>query len=273
MLRYARKLDPNQSDVLLMLGKVAEESGRPDAAIEALDAYNATLTTDETPNADAPLHLGRAYMRLGRWDDAVRQFRMAMQLGSPGYGPAAAAGAYLGVALMNTGRIADAIEALLPAAQNQNWYQAETMQEGLTLAVAYDRDEQLSSEFTLLDSIQQQLTGSYPQYVQQGLLPMEFVPSYDQHYYYALFYESQGYLAEARTEWMHYAEVPDAPYRGRALDHVKAIDALEAQKLKDAKKAADDAAKAAKKKGKGKAGAPVPPPPPPPVYSPYAPTP
>src|SRR5439155_23583383 len=37
MLRYARKLDPNQQDVLLMLGKVAEESGRPAAAIEALE--------------------------------------------------------------------------------------------------------------------------------------------------------------------------------------------------------------------------------------------
>jgi hypothetical protein len=74
-----------------------------------------------------------------------------------------------------------------------------------------------------------------------------WVPAYDEHYFLGLFYESLGYLPEARTEWLHYAEAKDAPFRGRALDHVSAIDELLDEKLRAAQKAAREA-EAAKKK-------------------------
>jgi hypothetical protein len=38
-------------------------------------------------------------------------------------------------------------------------------------------------------------------------------------------YEAVGSYPEARAEWALYAAVPDLPYRGRALDHIAAIDA------------------------------------------------
>jgi hypothetical protein len=82
-------------------------------------------------------------------------------------------------------------------------------------------------------------------YVQAAITSMVNVPAYDQHYYWALFYESQGYFSEARTEWLLYAQAEGAPFRGRALDHVAAIDKLQKERLAEAQKAA----KAAKKKG------------------------
>jgi hypothetical protein len=54
---------------------------------------------------------------------------------------------------------------------------------------------------------------------------MRLAPAEDQHYYLGLLYESVGSYPEARAEWALYAEVPDLPYRARALDHIAAIDA------------------------------------------------
>ena len=43
MLRYARKLDPTQTDVLMLLGQVAEESGRASATRSATSAMRLTI--------------------------------------------------------------------------------------------------------------------------------------------------------------------------------------------------------------------------------------
>ena len=250
MLRYARKLDPRQTEVLALLGTFAEESGRASAAVEAYQAYLSELKPDASIPPDVHVRLGRAYLRLGRNDDAIRHFRSALTPGL-GYGPGAAAPAYLGLTLMNQGRIGDAIDELDASVNLQNMWAPESMQGVLTLVVAYDRDEQISAAFQILDTMQNQLSTSYSQYTQMAMSTMQFVPAYDQHYYLGLVYESQGYFGEARNEWLLYAQVEDAPFRARALDHVAAIDKLQAEKLAAAAKAAKDAAKAAKKKGKG----------------------
>src|SRR5207237_953504 len=75
----------------------------------------------------------------------------------------------------------------------------------LALAVAYDRDEQLSSAFQTLDHMQSALTSSYAAQLQQSIGTLQFVPAIDQRYWQALFYESAGFLAEARAEWLNYA--------------------------------------------------------------------
>jgi len=234
-LRYARRLDPTQQEVLMLLGQVAEESGRANAAIEALGAYVSQLGPDENVPAEVEYRLGRAYMRLGRWDDAARHLRGAMSQGATA-GAGTLALAYLGSALMSSGQLADAIDLLGPAKNNQNLWSPDAMATVFTLAVAFDRDEQISQAFDLLESTQNMLQQSYPNTTQQSLLQLTFVPAYDQHYFLGLFYESLGYLQEARTEWLLYAQVEDAPYRGRAIDHADAIDGLLAQALKDAAK-------------------------------------
>jgi hypothetical protein len=259
MLRYARKLDPRQTEVLALLGWVAEESGRAGAAVEAYQAYLAEQDPDATIPGDVHVRLGRAYLRLGRTEDAIRHFRSGLSQGAA-YGLIAAAPAYLGMTLMNEGRIGDAIDELVSNVNQQNMWGWEGLQSLMTLVVAYDRDEQISAAFQLLDSMGNQLSTSFWQYLQPAMTAMTFVPAYDQHYYLGLLYESQGYLGEARTEWLLYAQAQDAPYRGRALDHVAAIDQLQAEKLAAAAKAA----KAQKKKGGQPAITPTPSP-----YQPY----
>ncbi len=252
MLKYARKLDPRQTDVLMWLGQVAEESGRSTAAVEAFQAYLSEVDPDTSPPADVYLRLGRAYERLGRWEDAIRAFRSAMPAVQAYGGAQAAALAYVGNALMNTGRIADAIDTLAPATSTQNYWDYNALASVMTLTVAYDRDEQINRAFETLESMQNQLTTSYMQYVVQALAMMVFVPAYDVHYFQGLFYESQGLFLEARTEWLTYAQSEGAPYRGRALDHVTAIDELRKKELEKAARAAAEAAKAAKKAAKKK---------------------
>jgi tetratricopeptide (TPR) repeat protein len=243
MLRYARKLDPTQTDVLMLLGQVAEESGRASAAIEALQAYQ-SLVGDEKVPADVEYRLGRAYLRLGRAEDAIRHFRAGVGEGVTSYygGPGVSSLVYLGMTLANTGRIADAIDVLSPAANVQNVWAQEMHQLLMTLAVTYDRDEQISAAFRILESLQNNLQQGFQQYVQGSLAAMVYVPAHEQHYYLGLLYESVGNLSEARTEWLIYAQ-SDSPFRARALDHVRAIDKIQADKLRDAAKAAKAAAK------------------------------
>lgn len=250
MLRYARRLDPTRTDVLRLLGEVAEEAGRATAAVEVYQGYLGELEPDEIVGADVHTRLGRAYMRLGRWDDAIRHLRAALPPETGGYYQGVVGSpspvAFLALALMTTDRLAEAVDLLEPRVTANLQPYGESLQAAFTLAVAYDRDEQISAAFGVLDTIANQLGGvghgigysSYTPNVLMQLQPVTFVPAYDQHYYLALLYESAGYLAEARLEWMLYAEVEDAPYRQRALAHVAAIDALQAERLDAAAKAA-----------------------------------
>jgi hypothetical protein len=63
-------------------------------------------------------------------------------------------------------------------------------------------------------------------FAQRALAGLRFAPAEDQYYYQAMLYEAIGDDIGARAAWALYAAVPGAPWRGRALDHVQAIDAL-----------------------------------------------
>ena len=243
MLRYARKLSPHNVDVLFLLGKVADDGGRATAAIEALEAY---VKDSPAPAPEAHQRLGRLYLRTRKLEPAIRHLRIALAAGA-----SAPSTIYLATALAANGRGDDSIQLLADALDDQHgqYWNVDATTLGLALAVAYDRDEQLSSAFQTLDHMQSALTSSYAAQLQQSIASIQFVPAIDQRYWQALFYESVGYYAEARAEWLNYAAGgADARWKDRALAHVVALDKLRAEDL------------SARQKGKGK---PIEPPPPP----------
>jgi tetratricopeptide (TPR) repeat protein len=226
MLRYARRLSPHNVEVLLLLGKVADDGGRTKAAIEALEAY---AREAPQPVAEAHQRLGKLYLRLRKYDLAIRHLRQGLVGGQ-----SAATTVYLATALTAVGRGDDATQLLADAVQAQGgqYWNVEVTTLGLALAVAYDRDEQLSSAFQTLDHMQSALNVSYASQLQQSIGSVQFVPAIDQRYWQALFYESNGFLAEARAEWLNYAAGgAEARWKDRALAHVAAIDKLRAAEL------------------------------------------
>ena len=70
-----------------------------------------------------------------------------------------------------------------------------------------------------------ELSAQLGEHIQIVLARMPFVPAEDLHYFRGLLYEAEGHYAEARAEWALYAAAGNPPFRGRALDHIAAIDA------------------------------------------------
>src|SRR3569623_1905165 len=127
-------------------------------------------------------------------------------------------------ALGKTGEAIDVLANAVPL--NAPYYSTEAALVAFSLAVQYDRDEQHGAAFEVLDRMQSVLQGQMAALVQTSLAQMRFAPAEDQHYYLGLLYEAVGSYPEARAEWALYANAADLPYRGRALDHIAAIDAL-----------------------------------------------
>ncbi len=234
-LRYARRLDPTRKDVLEWLGKFGEEFGRSSGAIEALQAYVSLLGPEQEIPQEIHLRLGRAYVRSGRIETGIRHLRAAVNSSAAGMSATAA----LALALMESGRTADAIDLASQdgAAQGAAYYGYgnEQMQLAFTRAVVLDRDEQISGAFDIIEDLRNQLQTEYVNRLLPALLAAPLGVPHDRHYFLALLYESEGYLSEARTEWLNYAQ-HDATFRARALDHVAAIDQLLAERLKEAAK-------------------------------------
>jgi hypothetical protein len=109
------------------------------------------------------------------------------------------------------------------------------MQLAFTRAVVLDRDEQISGAFDIIEDLRNQLQTEYINRMLPAVMSQPFGAPHDRHYFLALLYESEGYLTEARNEWLNYAQ-SDAPFRARALDHVAAIDKIQADRLKEAAK-------------------------------------
>jgi tetratricopeptide (TPR) repeat protein len=219
MARYLRRIAPANPEVLMTLGKVTDEAGRADEALEALQAYLEL----EPDNGDAALRVGRIYLRLHQYDDAVRYLRIANA--SIGW---MNAGVYLASALTATGRDDEAIRVLESAAGLGNALAWGGMPQlpAFALAVAYDRDEQITEAFGVLDMLQSQLQTGFMSELQRQLDTLQLTPPGEAHYYRALLYESSGYLDEARASWLVYAGGDNARFRHRALAHVAAIDLL-----------------------------------------------
>jgi tetratricopeptide (TPR) repeat protein len=223
MLRYARKLSPENPEVLGLLGTAADELGKTRQALEALEAC-VRIQGPDRADTTVTGRIGMIHLRLGKLDDAIRWLRYAQ-------GPVAAAdnataAVHLATALAAHGEMTDAIDLLAHALPAQPSYFTDPLTlVSFALAVHYDRDEQRGAAFEILDRMQATLQQELGPFVQRALAAMRFAPPEDQYYYRALLYEALGDYTEARAEWALYAAVPDAPWRRRALEHVHAIDA------------------------------------------------
>jgi tetratricopeptide (TPR) repeat protein len=223
MLRYARKLAPENPEVLGLLGATADELGKTRQALDALEAC-VQIQGPARAGSSVTGRLGMIYLRMGRLDDAVRWLRHAQ--GPIAVADNAVAVVHLATALAARGQMTDAIDVLgnaLPA--QTNYFTDPVTLVSFALAVHYDRDEQRGAAFEVLDKMQSTLQQELGQYTQRALAAMRFAPPEDAYYYHALLYEALGNYTEARAEWALYAAIPDAPWRRRALDHVQAIDA------------------------------------------------
>jgi len=223
LLRYAHKLSPENTDVLALLGRTADELGKTREAIDALEA-SVRVTGADKAGAEVTGRLGAIYLRLGNRDTAIRYLRAAQGPINPG---TAESLVHLANALAARGEVASAIDTLqnvLPTG-SLGYYGQDVALVAFSLAVIYDRDEQRSAAFEVLDHMQAAFQQQYWPHVQGELAKMRFAPAEDQHYYLGLLYESLGHYAEARAEWALYAVSTDSAWRGRALDHIAAIDA------------------------------------------------
>ncbi len=222
MLRYARKLSPENGEVLGLLGRAADELGKTRQAIEAYEACVRVLGP-ERAGADVTGRLGAIHLRMGDRDNGIRWLRQATGPLTP---LTAAPTAQLANALASRGEVTAAVEVLQAALPAQaTYYSPEVMLLTFTLAVVYDRDEQRGAAFEVLDKMKSTQQQQFGPQLQNALAATRFSPAEDQHYYLGLLYESVDQLTEARAEFAMYAASGDTPWRARALDHIHAIDA------------------------------------------------
>jgi tetratricopeptide (TPR) repeat protein len=225
LLRRAHRLSPDNTDVLGLLGYAADELGKTRQAIEALEGC-IRLQGPERAGPEVTGRLGTIYLRLGKLDEAVRWLRHA--IGPIGVSNNASVAVHLATALAARGQMPDAIDVLnnaLPPPAGSYYTDAITLV-SFALAIHYDRDEQRGAAFEILDRMQAALQQELGPFVQRSFAELRFAPPEDEYYYQALLYEALGAYTEARAEWALYAAVPDAMWRHRALEHVRALDAL-----------------------------------------------
>jgi tetratricopeptide (TPR) repeat protein len=206
LMVYARKLSPQNLDVLAMLGITADEIGKTRQALDAFRAY-LKITTDDKANAEVTGRLGAIYFRLGDLGTAIHYLRLA-QAGAA----SAATLVHLSNALALQGEAAESIDVLTNALPSSAQYYTNDMTlVAFALAVAYDRDGRTSEAFEVLDRLKSQQVQGYVPQVQLVLAQMRFAPPEDRHYYQAFLYESFDAYVEARAEWATYAASGDLP--------------------------------------------------------------
>ncbi len=248
MLKYALRLAPGRAEVLRELALVQDENEVP-AAQQTLERYLAA-EIPERISAEPRIRLGRWYARQRRFSDATVQLRLA--LGSPATEPGLRSQALhlLATVLMQSDRLAEAIDLLQSATAT-----GPVPQTVFALAVAYDRDEQITRALETLESMRAMTSPPFSDALVQheNRRPVVFVPAWERHYYAALQCELLGFLPEARSEWQAYIRVDEAPYRERARQHLALVDRLAAEQAAAARRAA--------RTSKKPAAAPVPAPP------------
>lgn len=221
MLRYARRLAPDNLEVLRIYAHVADATGKTRQAMDALHAAIDLVGPDKA-GAEVTGRLGAIYLRLGQLDDAIRYLRLAQ--GGQLTSVTAQALLHLSSALAQRGQTNEAIDVLADALpQNPPYYSTEMQLVAFALAVAYDRDDQRTAAVETLEHLRAALQEQWGVMVQAALAPMRFAPADDQQYYRALLLEATDNYADARTEWALYA-ANHGRYAARALDHVVAID-------------------------------------------------
>jgi len=225
MLRYARRLAPDNLEVLKLYAQTSDVLGKTRQAIDALHAAIDTVGAEKA-GLEITGRLGEIYLRLGQLDDAIRYLRIAQGPIIPGQPITAHVLVHLASALAERGQSGDAIDVLanaLPA--NPPFYSNEMQVVAFALAVMYDRDEQRTAAFETLDKLRAALQDQMGPMIHNALAPLRFAPAEDEPYFLGLLYEAVDDYPEARAEFALYAAAGELPYRGRALDHIAAIDA------------------------------------------------
>jgi tetratricopeptide (TPR) repeat protein len=224
MLRYARRLAPDNLEVLRMYAQTSDAIGKTRQAIDALHAA-IDLVGPDRAGPEITGRLGEIYLRIGEVDDAIRYLRIAEGPIVPGSPITGQVLVHLATALAQKGLTSDAIEVLASALPTSVAYYSNEMQVvAFALAVMYDRDEQRGLAFETLDKMHGALQDQMGSSVQAALASLRFAAPDDRQYYYGLLYEAVDNYPEARAEFALYAAAGDLPYRRRALDHVAAID-------------------------------------------------
>jgi tetratricopeptide (TPR) repeat protein len=225
VLVHARRLSPENVQVLSMLGRAADEIGATRKALEALESC-VRITGVEKAAPEDLAQLGNLMIRFGDLDGAIGRLRHAQGLHGAQIDVAAPALVQLATAHAQKGDHRAAIDVLSSALPDYLVeYSAGVTLAAFALAVLYDRDEQGGAAFEILDHMQVSMQQSYAQKVNAEIARTRFAVPEDVHYYRALLYESLGHYVEARAEWAHYAAAGDPRWRGRASDHMAAIDA------------------------------------------------
>ncbi|MBE7454934.1 MAG: hypothetical protein HS111_40505, partial [Kofleriaceae bacterium] len=176
LARHARTLAPDDPELGYYLGALADEAGLADEAARRLAEFAARAPRGPT-RTDALLRLGRLALRRGEPAAALGPLRQALGERADRRSSTVAA-VYLAHALDGVGRTGDAVEllALRVEAATGSW-EAEDALEWLTLAVIYDRDEQITHAFDLVVRAQQALSGSYAERLEAGLALAPPVPA------------------------------------------------------------------------------------------------
>ena len=210
--------------MLGLLGHTADELGKTKQAIEAYEACIRVMGAEKA-GPEVTGGLGAIYLRLGDRDAGIRWLRQAQGPLSMTTAPATA---LLANALASRGELTaavDALQAVVPA-QGTGYYSHEASLVSFTLAVVFDRDEQRTAAFDVLDHMKSALQQQFGTQMQNVIALTRFSPAEDQHYYLGLLYEALDQYTEARAEWALYAASGETPWRARALDHIHAIDVL-----------------------------------------------
>jgi tetratricopeptide (TPR) repeat protein len=223
MLAYARRLEPDNLDVLKLYAQSADAIGKTRQAMDALHAVIDLVGPDKA-GVEVTGKLGEIYLRLGELDDAIRYLRESQGPLVPGNAITASNLVHLSSALAMRGQTTEAIDVLADALPvTPPYYANEYQVVTFALAVAYDRDDQRSLAVEQLDHLRTNLQEGWGQAVHAALAPLRFAPAEDQQYYQALLLEATDNYGDARAGWALYAASHGA-YTERALDHIAAID-------------------------------------------------
>jgi tetratricopeptide (TPR) repeat protein len=231
MLRYGLRLEPKHPLLLIEMAEVCDQLGMTDRAIAAARRYLAVELSDA---ADGHLLLGHLLTQRGDTDAAIVQFRLALHRPSRRMEHMTAAALGLASLYMTTGRLVEAIDLLehQGGTGNRLFVDHDPLVR-FALAVAYDRDSQISRAHEVIDQLgkNRDLIEMLVRRGRFNIRRVRYADPLDRHYFAALLYEVAGMHEEARAEWLTYAGAgPAARYRGRALEHVAEIDRLLAGK-------------------------------------------
>ena len=183
MLQYARKLAPDNLEVLRLLGRPPTSSAR--RARRSRRCRRRSTSPARQGAAGVTGRLGIIYLRLGKLDDAIRYLRMRRRdRSSPGR---PITGAHARPSRRTRSRRAARRARRSTCSRTRSravpYYSTELAAGRFALAVQYDRDEQRGAAFEVLDRMQTMLQGQLATMVQTALARMRFAPAEDQHYY------------------------------------------------------------------------------------------